>query len=181
MLEPDDDDYFIEDVLKNRNKKKKVDGKKKGGRVERELAKLLIGRFGEGFSRSIGSGNRTSQVFLPKHALDIFSGDLVVPAGFKYAIECKGGYDDIDLNNVFNGHCKGLDKFLDQVTKDSDNCGRKPLLMWKRTRKPWIAFVHNTDLVGYKFPNYLIYGKWTGLSLEELLKLEDDFFKEPHE
>ena len=79
----DADDFVLDDLFKKKNKK--VDGKKKGNRTELDLTKLLNNRFKTGFSRSVGSGNRWSQTnHLPKHAQDIFSGDLVVPSGFKF-------------------------------------------------------------------------------------------------
>jgi len=174
-----DDDFIIDDILTPK-KKKKVDGKKKGNRTELQLAKLLESHFGKGFSRSIGSGNRWGQVdYLPDHAKEVFSGDLVVPKGFKFVLESKGGYDDIDMNSIWNGN-KQLDGFLEQVTKDGKRCNRKPLLAWKRTRKPWIAFIHTKELRGFtkKFKNRLLYGEWSAVLLEELLKLDDDFFIE---
>lgn len=81
---------------------------------------------------------------MPKHAQEIFSGDLIVPQGFKWALESKGGYADLDLNSVFVAGSAELDGFLDQVTKDAERCGRKPMLCWKRDRKPWLAFVPAT-------------------------------------
>lgn len=171
----DVDDFVCDDILKKKNKK--VDGKKKGNRNELELAKLLNSRFGTGFSRSVGSGARTSQIsFLPKHATDIFSGDLVVPKNFKFVIECKGGYDSIDMSSVFVRGNSELDKFLEQVSTDSNKCGRKPLLCWKKTRKPWLAFLHSKDVTTHDFKYKMHYGKWTVVSLDQLLKLEDGFF-----
>lgn len=169
------DDFIVDDILEK--KKKKVDGKKKGNRTELDLTKVLNSRFGKGFSRSVGSGNRWGQVnHLPKHAQDVFSGDLIVPAGFKFVIESKGGYDNIDMTSVFVRGNSELDSFLDQVTKDSKRCKRKPMLCWKKTRKPWLAFVLTKDLNGYNFKYKLEYGKWSAVALEHLLKLEDEFF-----
>src|ERR1700730_5697038 len=150
-MENEVDDFFIDDLLKDRKKRKKrrADGKKKGNRCELELVKIFNQRFGEGFSRSVGSGNRWGQVsFLPKHAQEVFSGDLIVPQGFKWALESKGGYQNIDINSVFVDGSKQLDEFLDQVTKDAERCGRKPMLCWKRDRKPWLAFVPTKELDG---------------------------------
>ena len=126
-------------------KKRKADGKQKGNRTELQLVKVLTQRFGDGFSRSVGSGNRWGQVAnLPRHAQDVFSGDLIVPKRFRWALECKGGYSGIDINSVFVGGNKELDGFLQQVTMDAARCGRKPMLCWKRDRKPWLAFVPAT-------------------------------------
>lgn len=172
----DMDDFVTDDIL-SKKKTKKVDGKKKGNRTELGLTKVLNARFGGDFSRSVGSGNRWGQgVHLPKHAQEVFSGDLIVPKGFKFVIESKGGYDGIDMSSVFVRGNSELDGFLDQVTKDSKRCNRKPLLCWKKTRKPWLAFVHTKDLAGHNFKYKLQYGKWTVVALEHLLKLEDSFF-----
>jgi len=176
----DSDDFFIDDLSQEKKKKKKkADGKKKGNRTELELVKILTERFGEGFSRSIGSGNRWGQVsYLPKHASDIFSGDLIVPKNFKWVLESKGGYNNIDLNSVFVCGNSELSGFLDQVSQDSRRCGRKPMLCWKKDRKPWLAFVHTKELAGRKFTYRLEYGKWSVVDLKTLLKLDDEFFLE---
>lgn len=174
------DDFFTDDLFEERKKRKrKADGKRKGNRCELELVKVLTERFGEGFSRSVGSGNRWGQVsYLPKHAQEVFSGDLIVPKRFKWVLESKGGYDGIDLNTVFVRGNSELDKFLDQVTKDSNRCGRKPMLCWKRDRKPWLAFVPTKELRGHSFKYRMLYKHWSAVDLKTLLKLSDDFFFE---
>lgn len=178
----EDDDYFVEDVVGKKNKRKKrVNGKAKGNRTELSLAKLLTARFGEDFSRTVGSGARWSQAKLPKHAAEIFSGDLIVPKGFKFALESKGGYEDIDLNSIFVKGNGTLNGFLSQATKDAERCHRKPILLWKKDYKPWLAFLQEEELKDYKFKYQLLYGKWVCVALEELLTLEDSFFKEENE
>lgn len=175
----DDEDFVVDDILKNKEKKKKkVNGKKKGGRVERELTKILNTRFNcQDFSRSVGSGNRWGQVsHLPKHARDVFSGDLIVPANFIFCLESKGGYDGIDLNGVFEHGSTELDHFLDQVVADSVRCERKPMLCWKRTRKSWLVFLKTEELKGREFKYMLKYREWTGILLNDLLKIENEFF-----
>ncbi len=175
------DDFFTDDLLadKKRRKKRKADGKKKGNRCELGLSKVFNQRFGGGFSRSVGSGNRWGQVaHLPTHAQEVFSGDLIVPQGFRWAVESKGGYADLDLNSVFVGGSKELDGFLDQVTKYAERCRRKPMLCWKRDRKPWLTFVPTKELQGYSFKYRLIYQKWSAVALDELLKLPDQWFLE---
>lgn len=169
------DDFVNDDLTKPRKKRK--NGKRKGNRTELDLTKVLNARFGTGFSRSVGSGNRWSQVsHLPKHARDVFSGDLVVPVGFRFAIESKGGYDGIDINSLFVRGNSELDSFLKQAFDDGRRCGRMPMLCWKRTRKPWLAFVLTKDLGDHEFKYTIRYGDWTGVALEHLLKLEGHFF-----
>lgn len=172
----DHEDFIFDDDILNK-KSKKINGKKKGNRTELELTKILNKRFcTQDFSRSLGSGNRWGQVdHLPKHARDVFSGDLIVPQNFKFALESKGGYDGIDINSIFLKGSTELDKFLDQALKDAKRCDRKPMMCWKRKRKPWLVGILTKDL-NREFKYRLQYGKWSILALEELLKLEDEFF-----
>lgn len=171
------DDYDYDDISKNKPKKK-VNGKKKGNRTELDLTKLLTARFNQPFSRTVGSGSRWAQANLPQHAKEVFSGDIVVPKNFRFAIESKGGYDSIDLGSVFLSGNKELDSFMEQAIDDAKRCGRKPMLCWKRTRKPWMAFLLTEDLGQNDFKYTIVYGKWTGVALEHLLKKEDSFFLE---
>jgi hypothetical protein len=169
------EDFVTDEGIFNK-KNKKINGKKKGNRIELELSKILNKRFGTGFSRSVGSGNRWSQVNnLPKHAQEVFSGDLVVPENFKFVLESKGGYEGIDLNSIFVKGSNELNGFLNQVLKDAKRCGRKPMLCWKKSRRPWFCVVLTSDLP-QEFKYRMIYGKWSIVALEELLKLEDGFF-----
>ena len=144
----DNDDYVIEDILVPKSKKK--NSASKGKRRERELAGILTKRFKKTFSRSIGSGNRWSQ----------------------------GGYDDIDLNSAFIGGHREIDEFLDQVTDDSKRCNKKPVVLWKKNRKPWLAILKTNELVGLSFEYKMDYRDWTIVALDDLLKLEDAFFFE---
>jgi Holliday junction resolvase len=173
----DFDDFVNDDIVNKKKLKKKVNGKKKGSRTELDLTKVLTARFGQNFSRSVGSGNRWSQVdHLPKHAREVFSGDLVVPEGFKFVIESKGGYDGIDMTSIFVRGNSELDSFLEQAINDGKRCGRKPMLCWKKTRKPWLAFVLTSDLHDHVFKYSVKYKDWTGTALEHLLQLPDSFF-----
>ena len=181
-------DREIDNILDNLEKKKKVKSGLKGKRVELELVKDLNTRFKKllaknpdwgGFSRSIGSGNRWGQkVHLSKAAKETYSGDLVVPANFKFSIESKGGYNDIDLCSVFNGGSKELDGFLEQAAGDSKDVGKKPMLIWKKDRKPRLVFIYTKDVPKKQLSsNYLmIYRDWTVVAWEDLAKLTDDYF-----
>ena len=176
----ENDDLEIEDLLKNNVKKKKVNGKAKGNRVELNLCKFLTKHFGEEFSLAPGSGARTSQVaLLPEHAKKTLTGDICVPEGFKWVIECKGGYeDDMHLENILNGDegMSRLDEFIQQVMKDADYCGRKPIILWKRNRKPWIAMIKSEEVLLHGFKNYIVYGDWRLLNFEQLLNSTDREF-----
>ena len=174
------DGLDVDDILDpKKKKKKKVDGGKKGKTAERELVKMFTARFGDGFSRSLGSGNRWGQVKnMPKHAKDTLTGDLCCPKGFKWVLESKNGYDEIDLSLCMIKDNGQLNNFLDQVTKDVRRCDKKPMLLWKKTRRPWLAFMHTEELEGHHFKYKFTYGKWTAVALERLLELDDIFFFE---
>lgn len=172
-----DDTYHIE---KFKKKTKKVDGGRKGKRVEREIVGILNQRFShlknKSFSRSVGSGNRWSQVKnMPTHAKETLTGDICCPEGFKFVIESKGGYNKIDLNSIFESGNTELDDFLQQVTDDSKRCNKMPLLIWKRDRRPWLAFLRKTDIHG-SYEYSISYREWICVPVKELLKLEDNFF-----
>ena len=185
----DENDVDIEDVLSNRNKKKKINCGRKGKRKEREIVEILNKRFEDilsknnkwgRFSRSVGSGNRSGQnVFLSNVAKKIFGSDITTPeGGFKFSIESKGGYNDIDLILCFSDGNKKLNGFLKQVSKDARQTHRKPLLLWKKDRKPILAFIKIHDLKGFNLkPKCAMkYKSWIIISLDDLLSLPDNFF-----
>jgi hypothetical protein len=177
-----DDEQDVEDILGDfAKKKKKINSKKKGNRVELELTKILTSRFNKPFSRSVGSGNRWGQVSnMPTHAKTTLTGDICPPEGFKWVIECKGGYEDkIDLNGVFKDGCTTLDGFIEQSERDCEQSGRQPIIIWKRAFKPWLAMVKKTDLADMHFEFTMHYKNWIIVPLEELLREDDHYwFKE---
>lgn len=175
------DEFEVDDLLSEGNKKNKskVDGKKKGNRTELGLCKLLTKHFDVDFTRSVGSGNRWGQVNLSAQAKQVFSGDICVPDGFLWVFESKGGYEkEIDLTNAMDGDgIAQLDKFIEQSTHDANECGRKPIICWKRNRKPWLAMIRKQELDPVdKFQYYLLYRDWFIISLEELLNSTERSF-----
>lgn len=177
----DFDDLQLEDVVaeaeKKKKRKRKVDSKAKGNRTERNLGKVLKDRFGFEFTRTLGSGNRWGQVFfLPSHAQQTFSGDLVCPENFRFVIECKGGYSEIDLHASFKSGLKEIDEWMEQAEDEAKRCGREPLICWKKNYKPWLAFVKGFEFDHPQFPFCMHYKEWLILPLKELLKYEDTFF-----
>ncbi|NIQ12987.1 MAG: hypothetical protein GTO02_00815 [Candidatus Dadabacteria bacterium] len=174
------DEFFVDDILQPKMKKK-VNAVQKGKRVERALAKVLTEKFGDtGFSRTIGSGNRWAHVAsLPQHAQDTFTGDLVCPENFAFTVESKGGYEaEIDLNSIlFNGNAR-FNGFLEQAEHESNQSGRKPLILWKRSRKPWLSIIKTEDLPHLDWEYRLLYKDWSMIPLDSLLTLPNEFFYE---
>jgi hypothetical protein len=170
-------------------KPKKIKSGKKGKRVELEIVKSLNDRFSEmlnknpqfgKFSRTVGSGNRWGQnVYLSQSAINNFSGDIVCPDNFRFVLESKGGYNDIDLCSAFDNGQAEIDSFIKQVVDDSERSGRKPLLFWKKDRKPRLAFIRSCDIPKKKYENifyFMKYREWVVLNYNDLIKLEDNFF-----
>ena len=118
---------------------------------------------------------------MTEEAKQVYSGDIVVPKGFKWVIECKGGYeDDMDAWHVVDGSLKKLDEFIKQVSHDAGYTGRKPIICWKRNRRPWLACIRWEDFtpIGIEtlFPNRIQYvyqaaeEQWVIVSLEKLFE-----------
>lgn len=172
-------DIEVEDIITaSEAKKKKINSKKKGNRVELALTKLLTKRFDKPFSRSVGSGNRWGQVKgLPSHAKTTLSGDICPPEGFLWVIECKGGYDQIDLNRILEQKNSTIEMFIKQSLHDSATTGRKPIIMWKRDRLPWLVLILEKDAPPISlFKRRVHYDSWLILSLTELLDATPDSF-----
>ena len=178
-----EEDFIVEEILIEKKKRRKgINSGSKGKTSEREVCKILNDRFkglyekypqnGQ-FSRSIGSGNRFGQkVVLSQAAKDTFLGDLTCPTNFKFVIECKCGYNHVDLSASFNGH-KQLDDFISQSVLESNRTGRIPLLLWKKDYRPWLAFIQNPPITA---EYQMKYREWMVIPLEVLLSLPDEFF-----
>lgn len=173
------EDFFVDDILVV--KKKKIKSGIKGKGQERQICKILNARFADllsknpkmgNFQRSVGSGNRYAQANLSQVATNLYSGDIICD-GFNFVIESKSGYD-IDFITAFGGN-KKIDVFLDQVSGDSERCGRKPLLIYKKDRMQALAFLKVLPVE--KFEYKMFYRDWIVVLLEDLLKvMPDEFF-----
>lgn len=121
----------------------KINVRAKGQTAERQVCKLLTSRFGLSFSRTVGSGNRWSQADLPEHAALAYSGDVCCPVAFGWVLEVKSGYP-WDLATL--SRCAGFSSFLEQAELESERTGLKPMVLWKKDRKPWLACIREGDL-----------------------------------
>jgi hypothetical protein len=133
-----EDDFDIS----NLKKKKRVNSRTKGSTFERNICKLLNERFSTTeFSRSPGSGAFATTHSLPEH-LKIY-GDLITPEKFKFCIECKKGYNHLNLYSLYN-YSSEFWKFIEQCEKDSKKCNRTPLVIFKQDRQPTLAIIPDT-------------------------------------
>ena len=171
------------DINKLRQRPKRKNSRSKGHGFERDIAKMFNHRLQTSeFSRTPGSGAFATTHNLPEH-LKIY-GDLITPYKFKYCIECKKGYNNINLYSLYNNSTEIWD-FLRQCEKDSKKCGRIPMLILKQDRKPILAFIPSNEAevttltytsICYKKDMFHSGDKWNIYKFEDLLELEDDFW-----
>ena len=126
----------------NLKKKKRVNSRTKGSSFERSICKILNERFNTTeFSRSPGSGAFATTHSLPEHLK--IHGDLITPENFKFCIECKKGYNHLNLYSLYN-YSSEFWKFIEQCEKDSKKCKRIPLVIFKQDRQPTLAIIPDT-------------------------------------
>jgi Holliday junction resolvase len=123
---------FLRKISRNHEK----NSKRKGANFERKVVKILEERFDHPFSRTPGSG-----AFATTHkTVQDMSGDIIVPAGFRFCIEAKCGYDhELHLTKLFDPRSRLYD-FIRQVVRDSKKMKKDWMLIWKGTRKQALVF-----------------------------------------
>jgi|TARA_Y100000310_G_scaffold137913_1_gene136868 Holliday junction resolvase len=128
------------DLSQLRKKPKRKNSRTKGNSFERQVAQLFNDRFNTTeFSRSPGSGAFATTHTLPEH-LKIY-GDLITPEGFRFCIECKKGYNNINLYSIYDYKSK-LWEFVEQCEKDSKKCDKLPMIVFKQDRKPILIITY---------------------------------------
>ena len=150
------DDYDLKNL---RKKKKGINSRTKGNAFERKVAGMFNDRLGtKEFARSPGSGAFATTHTLPEY-LKIY-GDLITPENFRYCIECKKGYNKIQIYNLLNEKSE-IWEFIKQCEKNSISSGKEPLLIFQQDRKPILAILNtNIDVNIQKrieINNYKIY------------------------
>lgn len=157
-------------------KKKKVNSRAKGSTFERQIAKILNDRLNTTeFSRTPGSGAFATTHSLPDH-LKIY-GDLITPQNFKYCLECKKGYNNQNLYSLYN-HSSDFWKFIEQCQKDSEKCGKIPMVIFKQDRQPTLAIIPSHVVV--ESNNYIEIHKegqyYRVYMFDDLLREEDSLW-----
>tara|TARA_R110002020_G_scaffold299910_2_gene515633 strand:- start:1010 stop:1534 length:525 start_codon:yes stop_codon:yes gene_type:complete len=131
-----EDSYNFE---KLRKKPKRKNSKAKGSAFERKVAKILNEHFETtDFQRSPGSGAYATTHNLPDHLK--IHGDLITPQNFIYSIECKKGYNDLDLYSLLNPNSK-IYEFIKQAEKDADQANKEAIVLMAQDRRDIIALI----------------------------------------
>ena len=179
MTDEDNLGYIVEDMLgkaEQRSQRKRKDSGAKGHRGELELAKLFNKQFdSQVFARVVGSGNRWGQVAFVKKD---YIGDLVTPDDFRFTIEAKHGYPEIDLYGSLSGGNATLDDWLNQAEEEAVLAQRAALLCWRKERHEWLSFV-KTTILSLRFDYEIKYRDWTGTPLSNLFTLNRKFWFNP--
>lgn len=171
-------DKFDVKKLKKKAGKKRLNSRAKGNRFENKISKILNERFNtKEFCRSPGSGAFATTHTLPEY-LKIY-GDLITPEKFKYVIECKKGYNEVQICDLLNPDSKVSD-MIAQANRDSQKSSKKFFLIIGQDRKKPGIITNDFDLIvkGDRFS-----GESRGMPivmymLEDLLECKDSCFFE---
>lgn len=131
------DDLPEDDIMEE--KKKKVNGKKKGNRFELEVAKDLSSRFKDTFRRVPQSGaivgglNKIYNEGLRTDAQEIFAGDIISPQWFPFCIEAKNYANTPKMVNLLSIGDKDLDKWIKQSKMSAQTANKDWILIFKIT------------------------------------------------
>ena len=131
-----EDSYNFE---KLRKKPKRKNSKAKGSAFERKVAKILNEHFETtDFQRSPGSGAYATTHNLPDHLK--IHGDLITPKNFIYSIECKKGYNNLDMYSLLDPKSK-IYEFIKQAEKDADQAKKEAIVLMAQDRRDIIALI----------------------------------------
>lgn len=174
-----------------KEKKKKVNGCRKGKVAERDICHEMEIMFpGEIFRRVPMSGafmggfNFNKNMHINDEAKKTLTGDIITPTWMKFSFESKA-YDDTPLfHKIMNGEDKDLDKWIDQATGDASKVDKKMLIIFRITskrsgfvcleRQVFIDFAEHRNPV---LPNNALVYKGKYIILEKSVFMNDYFSK----
>ena len=148
------EDMNIEDRMSlslGRDKRAKVarNNNAKSSKFAVMVRDAMTQAWGVKFSKTIGSGRFGNVSDYDKNLLEAMVADLGAH-GFKFAPECKKGYDKYDLwqcfmqkgkDQYFSTFTNQVGEFINQTIRDSDKLGRMPLVIWAKMKKPALVIL----------------------------------------
>jgi hypothetical protein len=151
-----------------------VNSKKKGNRVELQMAKILTDRFGQTFKRvpmSGAFGTINAHENIREDVKEILSGDLICPTGFRFSVEVKSRLDFNFWDLIADETVNEIDDWIKQAENDAKISNKEPLIIFKaNNRKPFVLFPKRMK------KGKLTYGDYTILRLDYFLAIRDQFF-----
>lgn len=118
--------------------------KRLGNSFEYEIRDLLREATGDNSFERVplsgayfGGSNKVRADTSRDDLVEIMSGDLICPPGWRWVCECKNQVD-VPYHQLFLGDkCKIIDEFLQQVSDDAKTTGKEPLLFMKLRKSGW--------------------------------------------
>jgi hypothetical protein len=161
---------------------KRINGKNKGNVFERKISISFSKRFEiktgikNSFRRNADSGSffggtnqkRVSNYDIAKATF----GDIICPNDFRYSIECKHYKSPPSFSDIMSQSVKDWDTWIKQAKADSINANKLMMIVIKYNRVDEIVILDNEveGCYNIKYKDYFV------VSLDELLKKEDDYF-----
>jgi len=159
-----------------------MNSKNKGNSFERKMANLLSERFEKktgikkAFRRNSDSGSffgGTNQRRLETYDTEKANlGDIICPHSFTYTVECKHYKSSPLFKNLMNQEIKQWDDWLQQAEQDSQNSGKKMMLIIKYNNIDEIAVLKEPVPDTYNLP----YREYFVVNLKACLAQEDHVF-----
>jgi hypothetical protein len=125
-----------------KEKKKRVNGSRKGKAAERDICHELEAMFpGDIFRRVPMSGafmggfNFNKNMHINEEAKKTLTGDIITPTWMKFSLESKAYDDDPQFHKILDGEDKTLDKWISQAAGDAAKVDKRFLLIFKITSK----------------------------------------------
>lgn len=161
-----------------------MNSKNKGNGFERKIANLLSSRFEpitgikQAFRRNPDSGSyfgRGNQKRLQTHDTEKANlGDIICPKNFAYTVECKHYKSGPLFKNIMQQECKSWDAWLMQAEQDSQNSGKKLMLIIKYNNVDEIAILKEPVPNAFNMP----YKEYFVVNLAACLEQDDSIFFE---
>lgn len=149
-----------------------INSKKKGNRVEREIAKVLKGRFNLEFCRVPQSGAMATvkkNTDLREDAKEIMCGDIISPENFRFSIEVKGR-KSFNFFEFFSEKSE-LKSWLEQAKEEAKISKKFPLLVVKINYQPtFVMFEYEEQISTFLF------NSWQIMLLKDFLSCRDEIF-----
>jgi len=160
--------------------------KNKGKSWEREVANYLTNQYNENFERVphsgafVGGKNYIRKQKLTEEQAKAFKGDIIPPTSWNhFNAECKS-YADFPFHQLFQGHVKILETWLDQLM-DAANEGDFNILFMKFNRKGTFVAVETTnqDIMTVRHINYgsVKHNHWYIMDMDTFFNLNSNQVK----
>lgn len=165
-----------------------INSKQKGNKFERDIANLLSSRFAgytgkpQSFRRNADSGSffgGSNKFRKETHDTDFATyGDLICPRTFLFSIECKNYKEPPTFNSLLNTHITQWDEWLSQARQDAEGCDKEFMLIIKYNRTEVFCLIDEKYKIHVANDIKLCYGCNVGITLSDMLKLDDKLFFE---